>query len=165
MWCLRKVSLCLALALLLAAPGVAQKVTDGDEMYLKMREVGEQLRCQCGCSYTVGSCNMLACHFREQVNPDIREALMAGLAPDVIVEQMIAKFGPELRTEPRPEGFGLLGWTMPFIALLIGMIITPFIVKRWKKRERQAEARHKPLDERVVAGYEAAIERDLAESE
>jgi cytochrome c-type biogenesis protein CcmH/NrfF len=134
-----------------------------------VREVGNKLRCQCegsgGCSYTVAHCNMLHCSFRETVNPEIRKALEAGLSIDAVVAQLIAKFGPELRTEPLPHGFGLFGWAMPFAALALGMVIVPFVVKRWKQQQREAEAQRRPLDERVVAEYEAAIERDLAESE
>ena len=46
---------------------------------------------------------------------------------------MIAKFGSELRTEPLPHGFGLFGWAMPFAALAVGLVIVPFVVRRWKQ--------------------------------
>jgi cytochrome c-type biogenesis protein CcmH/NrfF len=170
MWCLRKASLAvLLLALAGGFRGDAQTVTQGDEMYLRMRAVGDKLRCQCegpgGCSYTVANCNMLHCSFRETVNPEIRKALEAGMAPDAVVAAMIAKFGSELRTEPLPQGFGLFGWAMPFAALAVGFIIVPFVVRRWKQKQRLAEAGRRPISERVLAEYEAAIERDLAESE
>jgi cytochrome c-type biogenesis protein CcmH/NrfF len=157
------------LAALAASAAAAQTVTTGDEMFLRMREVGGKLRCQCegpgGCSYTVADCNMLRCSFREKVNPEIRKALTAGVAPEAVVEQMIAKFGSELRTEPLPKGFGLFGWAMPFAVLALGLVIVPFVVRRWKQRERLAGPVRHPLNERVVADYEAAIERDLAENE
>lgn len=169
MWFLRKVSLVALLVGLAASAAVAQTVTQGDDMYLKMRAVGSKLRCQCegpdGCSYTVADCNMLRCSFRELVNPEIRKALNAGMAPEAVVEEMIAKFGSNLRTEPLPEGFGLFGWAMPFAILLLGFLVVPFVVRRWKQQERVAEQQRRPLNERVVAEYEAAIERDLAESE
>lgn len=170
MWSLRKVSpVVLLLALTAGVHGDAQTVTRGDEMYLRMRAVGEKLRCQCegpgGCSYTVANCNMLRCSFREKVNPEIRKALEAGIAPEAIVAAMIAKFGSELRTEPLPQGFGLFGWAMPFAALAIGLVIVPFVVRRWKQKQRLAEAQRRPIDERVLAQYEAAIERELAERE
>lgn len=169
MWSFRKASLLLLLAALAASAAVAQTVTTGDEMFLRMREVGGKLRCQCegpgGCSYTVADCNMLRCSFREKVNPEIRKALTAGVAPEAVVEQMIAKFGSELRTEPLPQGFGLFGWAMPFAVLALGLVIVPFVVRRWKQRERAAGPVRRPLNERVVSEYEAAIERDLAENE
>lgn len=165
MWSLQKASSLILLAALAMTTAVAQTVTSGDEMFLRMREVGGKLRCQCGCAYTVADCNMLNCSFRELANPEIRKALTAGVAPDAVVEQMIAKFGPELRTEPLPEGFGLFGWAMPFVALVLGCLMVPFVVRHWKQKERLAEQDRPPLNERVVAEYEAAIERDLAESD
>jgi cytochrome c-type biogenesis protein CcmH/NrfF len=169
MWSLRKASLAILFAALTASAAVAQTVTTGDEMFLRMREVGGKLRCQCegpgGCSYTVADCNMLRCSFREKVNPEIRKALTSGVAPEAVVEQMIAKFGSELRTEPLPEGCGLFGWAMPFAVLGLGLFIVPFVVRRWKQQERAAGPVRRPLNERVVADYEAAIERDLAENE
>lgn len=168
MWSLRKASLAvLLLALTSGSHGDAQTVTQGDAMYLRMRDVGDKLRCQCegGCSYTIANCNMLRCSFREKVNPEIRKALEAGIAPEAVVAAMIVKFGPELRTEPLPQGFGLFGWAMPFAALAIGLVIVPFVVRRWKQKQRLAEAERRPIDERVLAQYEAAIERDLAERE
>jgi cytochrome c-type biogenesis protein CcmH/NrfF len=169
MWSLRKASLTLVLLALTGwAHGDAQTVTKGDEMYLRLREVGSHLRCQCengGCSYTVANCNMLHCSFREKVNPEIRKALEAGIAPDAVVAAMIAKFGSELRTEPLPHGFGLFGWAMPFAALAVGLVIVPFVVRRWKRQQSLVQPEVHPIDERVLAEYEAAIERDLAESE
>jgi cytochrome c-type biogenesis protein CcmH/NrfF len=170
MWFLRKASpLVLLLVLTGGGRGGAQTVTQGDEMYLRMREVGDKLRCQCegpdGCSYTVANCNMLHCSFREKVNPEIRKALEAGMAPDAVVAAMIAKFGPSLRTEPLPHGFGLFGWAMPFAALAVGFIIVPFVVRRWKKQQSLNAPQVHRIDERLLAEYEAAIERDLAESE
>ena len=67
----------------LGAAVTPQTVTNGDEMYLRMREVGSQaalpVRRTGGCSYTVANCNMLHCSFREKVNPEIRKALEAGI--------------------------------------------------------------------------------------
>jgi cytochrome c-type biogenesis protein CcmH/NrfF len=170
MWSLRRASLAVVLLALTGwAHGDAQTVTQGDDMYLRMREVGSHLRCQCegpgGCSYTVANCNMLHCSFRERVNPEIRKALEAGIGPDAVVAAMIAKFGSELRTEPLPHGFGLLGWAMPFAALAVGLMIVPFVVRRWKRQQSLTPPEAHPIDERVLAEYEAAIERDLAESE
>jgi hypothetical protein len=47
----------------------------------------------------------------------------------------------------------------------VGFIIVPFVVRRWKQKQSLAEQEYRPLDEKVVAEYEAAIERDLAQSE
>ena len=79
---LRRISFSLLLGASFLA---AQTVVEADAMYAKMRAVGENLKCQCpaNCSYTVASCNMLHCSFREQVNPQIRTDLEAVLPEQV----------------------------------------------------------------------------------
>ena len=83
---LRRISLSILLGASFLA---AQTVVEADAMYARMRIVGDKLKCQCGCSYTIGSCNMLHCSFREKVNPQIRASLEAGLPVAAIVERMI----------------------------------------------------------------------------
>ena len=153
----------LSLFVLLAAPALlAQNVAKGDPKYKRIREVGEQLKCQCEahCSYTVSGCNMTACSFRAAAAAEISKDIDAGLSTGEIVERMIAKFGSELRNSPRAEGFGLFGWAMPFVALAAGLIAAPFVVKRWKAREA-AVAVPAPVDPAVLSQYEQQIEEDL----
>ena len=151
---------------LLAAPSVfAENVTTTDEMYLKVRAVGEKLKCQCAsqCSYTVAGCNMLHCGFRGKVNPEIKAGLEAGLPPEAIIENLIAKFGSALRTAPKAEGFGLFGWAMPFVALLAGLIIAPVVVLRWRAKHLTSVPAQTSGD--VLAKYRDQIEKEVDELE
>lgn len=132
-------------------------VTTGDPFHERFTQVGENLKCQCGCSYTVSSCNMLSCSFREKLKPEIIESLKAGVDPAVIVEQVIEKYGSALRNAPRAEGFGLFGWVMPFAVVLIGFMIAPFVIRRWK--------RHQPLPVAASAVDAATVERFRDEME
>ena len=140
------------------------EVKTTDPVTLRVREIGKGLKCQCGCSYTVADCNMLYCHFRDPVNQDIREAVEAGLSTPDILSKIYAKYGEMLRTEPVAIGFGAVGWAMPFAALAIGLVIAPFVVKRWRANQVAAETSSTPvkLDESAVRRYEAEIEKDLA---
>lgn len=140
----------------------AQTVTSGDPKYEKIRAVGEQLKCQCEshCSYTVAGCNMLGCSFRTLVSADIETNIDQGLSTSEIVEGLIAKYGSELRNSPSVEGFGLFGWAMPFAALAAGLIVAPFVVKRWQSR--QLEMVTPTIDDPVLLSrYEREIEEDL----
>ena len=153
------------LLLLVSSLGFGQQVTTGDDGYLQVREVGAHLKCQCGCGSTVASCNMLHCHFREEVNPQIEEGLKAGLSLEAIVEKLVAKYGSELRTAPVAEGFGLVGWAMPFVALALGLLIAPFVVWRWMKKRPLAATTAPAVDEKVLARYQDEIDKELAEVE
>ena len=161
MRCLRKASLLLAFALL--AP--AQNVTTGDDYYDQYLAVAQDLKCQCGCSYTVAHCNMLNCHYREMVKPEIMTAVKVGLPTEEIIEKMVAMFGSELRTAPRAEGFGVVGWAMPFAALLLGLIVAPLVIARWKKQQQESASQPPVVSEKTLARYHDQIEEDLARLE
>lgn len=128
-----QVSALLALAAALGASLGAQTVSTGNTMQMRLRQVGEKLKCQCGCSYTVGSCNMLNCHFREEVNALIRPQLEAGVAEPAILGKLREKYGTLILAAPPAEGFNVLGWIMPFVALAIGLLAIRFIVVRWRR--------------------------------
>jgi cytochrome c-type biogenesis protein CcmH/NrfF len=159
---LLKASLLVALCALF---GLAQNVTTGDEHYNEYVAVGAKLKCQCGCSYTIAHCNMLNCHYREMVRPEIMTAVTAGLPTDEIVEKMVAMFGSELRTSPRSEGFGRVGWAMPFVALVLGLILAPVVIARWKKQQPVVAAAAARVSEKDLARFRETIERDLSRLE
>ena len=82
------------------------------------------------------------------------------------MSKIYAKYGEMLRTEPIAIGFGAVGWAMPFVALGLGLIAAPFVVKRWKAAQPVAAGgRQVKLDEASVRHYEAQIEKDLADED
>lgn len=151
------------IALLLAAGWLAAEVRTTSELTIQMREIGKELKCQCGCAYTVADCNMLYCHFRDPVNQDIEEGLKAGLDAPQIISKLFAKYGEVLRSAPKAEGFGAIGWAMPFVALALGLIAAPFVVRRWRRNQAAVEeAGALDIDEATIDAFEKEIERDLA---
>ena len=153
-------ALVLSFGLVLTGVGIAQEIKGSDEMSMRVWKVGEELKCLCGCAYTVASCNMINCHFREEVNPQIEEGLKAGLDPARIIEMLRAKYGSGLRTMPQAEGLGLVGWAMPFFALGIGLAIVPFVVRRWRQSQAMAPAAA-PVDPAAVQRYTEQIDKEL----
>jgi cytochrome c-type biogenesis protein CcmH/NrfF len=111
---------------------------------------------------------MLYCHFGEPVREEIREGVVAGLAPEVILDKLVAKYGAIILGEPPAKGFGAVGWTMPFIAVLAGLAIVPLVIRRWRRNQLAAEAAAPPqaaLDEDELNRFKAEIDRDLAAEE
>ena len=161
-----KLWLIVSLLALGSFPAFGGETLTTDARTLQIRDIGKRVRCQCGCSYTVAECNMLNCHFREPVNEDIRNGLEAGLGADQIIENLIGKYGAALRVAPRTEGFGAVGWAMPFVALALGLAVAPLVVRRWRRnqqKEDRAEASTDGVDSAAVARHEERLERELAE--
>lgn len=158
-------SFLLLLLSFVAASG--QSVSEaGSETYLKIREVGKQLKCQCEsqCSYTVTECNMLHCSFRERMKPEIKNLVEAGIPVPAVVEQLVEKYGSILRTAPAASGFGLFGWAMPFVAVLLGLGAAPILAWRWKvKHDRRPVS--KPVRDEDVERFRNQIEKDIEEME
>ena len=128
--------------------------------YERLREVGDHVSCQCSCNYTVGSCNMLNCHFRDPVLDQIEEGLEAGKSDNEVLEEVYAKFGSETRVQPRAEGFGMVGWIAPFAAFLVGLGVVPWVVRRWVSKSG-ARSRGDSVPDEVVDRYRSEIEDDL----
>lgn len=163
----RREILSLGFAGALTVPLIGQ-VRSADPIDAEAYEIGKRLQCQCSCGSTVADCNMLYCHFGEPVREEIREGVIAGLAPDVIIDQLVAKYGAIILGEPPADGFGALGWTMPFIAILAGLAIVPVFISRWRKNQIAAEAAEPTqaaLDEDTLKRFKDEIDRDLEAEE
>ena len=81
-----------------------------------VRRVGETLRCMCGCSYTVTSCNMLNCSGAEPARAKLLELVRKGLSDEAIREEFVKIHGRVVLIKPPSDGFNLVGWMMPFAA-------------------------------------------------
>ena len=151
---------------LLALTLSGQTVSTGDKMHARLRAIGEKLKCQCGtrCAYTVGSCNMLNCHFREEVYGQIRQDLNAGTGEAAILGKLKEKYGTIILAAPPAEGFNLVGWIMPFLALVLGLLAIRFILIRWR-RPRPAAAGAPSGSGPLVDKFRDEIEKELADLE
>jgi cytochrome c-type biogenesis protein CcmH/NrfF len=59
----------------------------------------------------------------------------AGVAPDVVEEQLYEAWGDELRQAPRAEGIGLLAYGIPLVAGLLGAGIVVVFLRRQVSRD------------------------------
>jgi cytochrome c-type biogenesis protein CcmH len=109
-----------------AAPEVvfAEKTTQA--------EVAQALTCQCGCGLTVANCNMPTCGFSVPVRGEIDGMIGKGMGRAQIIAFYRHKFGEKVLSAPTTEGFNLLAWTMPFIALAVGAGLIALAFGRWR---------------------------------
>jgi cytochrome c-type biogenesis protein CcmH len=148
--------------LLVAAVLCGQTVKTGDPMHGRVRAIGERLKCQCGCPYTIAGCEAMSCEMRPVVNDQISKDLAAGLSEPAIFEKLKQQYGPLIINTPKPEGFNLLAYLMPFVALIIGLLVIRVVVVRWRKpaAARPAVASNAPVDR-----FRDEIEKELGELE
>ncbi|SRR5579875_236353 len=106
------------------ALGLSQKTS--------LQEVSEGLTCQCGCGLTVANCNHPQCEFSVPVREQIEAMILRGMGPTQIIRSFRVKYGEKILSAPTAEGFNLLAWLMPGIAVFAGCFIIIGAIYRWR---------------------------------
>jgi cytochrome c-type biogenesis protein CcmH len=148
-----------ALALVLAAPVFSATTVD---------DVSQGLTCQCGCGLTVANCNMPTCGFSVPLRGEIAKLIDKGMDRTAILAMYRTKFGEKILSSPTTEGFNLLAWVMPFLALLVGGGFVVLMLGRWRHEtpslpygsEASAD-RASPLDSRLREQLDAEVKGQL----
>ena len=132
-----------------------------------VQEVGEGLTCQCGCGLTVANCNHPSCGFAIPARGEIVAMIQKGLSRAQIIAAFRHKYGEKVLSAPTTEGFNLLAWVVPYVAVGSGMVLILIAVARWRRpQEGEADAA-KPVTAlasdqiQFDAGLKQRLERDL----
>jgi len=131
----------------------------------EISRVGDKLACKCGgCANTVGNCQMLMCHYSSPAREKIAKQQAQGIPDQAIIDGFVKEVGIAALAAPPAQGFNLLGWVMPFVAVLLGMCAILIYWKRFHKpapAPSAAENSPPAIDEK----YRKQIEAELAEME
>jgi cytochrome c-type biogenesis protein CcmH len=96
-----------------------------------VREIAAQLRCVVCQNLSVADSPS---EMANQMRGIVRERLAAGNTPEQVIAYFVEKYGEWVLLSPRPRGFNLLVWTLPFAAILLGLLGIGIIIKRWSRR-------------------------------
>jgi cytochrome c-type biogenesis protein CcmH len=148
---------CGALFTPVTAPAAATKTSQ--------QEVAEALTCQCGCGLTVANCNHPNCEFSVPVREKIDTMLAHGMGRTEIVAYFRSQYGEKILSAPTTQGFNILAWTMPFMALAAGCALIMFTVGRWHKGPPApaSSGARAPNDSAVDPELRRRLERELKE--
>lgn len=93
--------------------------------------VTERIICDCGCSnLTVKNCT---CGKADRVRSEIAQRLGRGETAEQILKSYVDEYGEQILSAPTREGFNLLGWLLPFGAVLLGGAALVLILRRWSR--------------------------------
>ncbi|MBI2878659.1 MAG: cytochrome c-type biogenesis protein CcmH [Candidatus Rokubacteria bacterium] len=132
--------------LLLVGPGLAAEVDEEE-----VRRIAAGLRCPVCQNLSVADSPS---EMAKQMRQLIRERLAAGERPEEVVAYFTEKYGEWILLAPKPEGFNLLVWTLPFAGLLGGLVGVLLVVRRWSRRPA-------PAAEAVDPAYRERIKAEL----
>ena len=99
-----------------------------------VQEVSEALTCQCGCGLTVANCNHPQCEFSVPARQQIEKMIAQGMGRAGIIGVFRVRYGEKILSAPTSEGFNLLAWTVPFVAVFAGCFIIFGAISRWRAR-------------------------------
>ena len=101
------------------------------ELGQKYLEVERSLKCNCGCGLDVHSCQyQMQCGTSPAWSARIRRDLEAGVTPEAIRASFVAEFGPTVLMSPPAEGFNLVGYLLPALAILSAGAHVGLVVRR-----------------------------------
>ncbi|MFQ5739448.1 MAG: cytochrome c-type biogenesis protein CcmH [Acidobacteriota bacterium] len=143
------------LLLLLSTP----LARSADVRHQDVVRVTSNIVCTCGCPPTLVS--KCSCTRAAEMTGEVKKLLAEGKTDEEIYDYYVSQFGAIVLAAPKAEGFNLLGWVFPFVALLIGAGIVVVAYRRLRTRETPGKAAGSPppLDEK----YRKLLERELKE--
>ena len=137
-------------------PGATPHVSD-----VERDQVEKKLRCQCGCTLDVYTCRTtdFACEVSPAMHRDIIALIDGGYGAQEIIDAFVASYGEKVLMAPTKSGFNLVGWTMPFGAILVVGGVLAVLIRRWRRRGAVAAAeRAQSTSPRTAAGVEASAD-------
>lgn len=118
--------------------------TDDPELEANVRKLASQLRCPtCQALSIADSPSELA----REMEGQIRDRLQAGMTPEEVRESFVDAYGEWVLLSPRPSGFNLLVYVLPFAGLLLGAGIVVVGMRRWLAQPEHEGAFPPPEDE------------------
>ncbi len=148
------------LAIALAALSLAQ--SSSALLTPEIKRVGGRLACLCGtCNNSVSDCPMLECHYTKPMREKIASMQKLGMGDDEIINAVVKDKGIQALAAPPTEGFNLLAWVMPWIAVGLGLLVVWMFIS-YLNRKRVTAAAAPELDPEILNRYRDNIEKDLA---
>ena len=93
--------------------------------------IEQSLRCNCSCGLDVHSCQFqMQCDVSPGWSARIRRELEAGRDVDAIKAGFVADYGATVLMAPPAEGFNLVGYLLPSMAIVVAGMFVGLVVRR-----------------------------------
>jgi cytochrome c-type biogenesis protein CcmH/NrfF len=128
------------------------------ELGEKLMVVETALRCDCGCGLDVHSCQFqMQCGTSPVWSARIRQSLEAGESVEAVKASFVADYGTSVLMMPPAEGFNLLGYFLPAMAILAAGALVGVIARG--NETRQALSPVSELSDADEARLQAAMKK------
>jgi len=96
----------------------------------------------------------------EQVRQELRTMLAGGATETEILNAFVAKYGERILAAPKPQGFNLLAYVLPVVALAAGLVVIAIVLRRRRPQRVGPNAQlPEEISEQLKARFEAELDR------
>jgi cytochrome c-type biogenesis protein CcmH/NrfF len=135
---------------------------DNDEA---IKRIEQQIHCTCGCNLDVFTCRTtdFSCTYSPELHREVVALYDDGKTAQQILDAFVAKYGEKVLMAPEPDGFNLLGYLLPGVAITVGAVVLTVVIGRKERRRSLALAAASPSGpiEREPAPAPAASAEEL----
>jgi cytochrome c-type biogenesis protein CcmH len=97
-------------------------------------DLGHKVMCTCGCGQVLLQCNHLGCPSLAKESAELRADLDRGDGDNAVLIDFQNEYGPTVLAAPMFTKFNAIAWIMPPAVLLLGILGTVILVRRWRRR-------------------------------
>lgn len=124
-----------------------------------LKRIESNMKCLCDCPHLVADCGD-ECGPAPQIRANIQQLLASGMTEEQIFAKYEEEIGPRIYGAPKPEGFNLVAWVLPFVVLACGGVLVVVFLKNRKepdsgpknrRRRRTLSAKHRKMLNRELA--------------
>jgi cytochrome c-type biogenesis protein CcmH len=118
-------------------PGAKRLLTNDQRDALE-----HQIACPCPCTLDVFTCRTtdFSCGNSPAVHRDVMALVDGGYSGDEIIAAMVETYGEQILMQPKRQGFNLVGYFAPFVAIGVGGFGVLALMRRWGARARATAA-------------------------
>jgi cytochrome c-type biogenesis protein CcmH len=121
--------------------------------------IARKLNCPLCQGVTLSDCPLPVC---DQMRAIIKEKLAKGESEEQIVQFFVDQYGEQVLNAPPAQGFNLLVYVLPFLALAVGAVWVGFALRGWAARRRAVrEAEVVEAVEELPEEYRRRLEEEL----
>ena len=152
----------LSLALLLILASGALAGSPPAEKVGKERVLGitGNLVCTCGCANII--VRYCECGQAADMTKEVAAMVAADKSDADIYKVFEKKYGKKVLGAPKPEGFNVLAWVLPFLGLALGGVIVAVVVRRLRtpvQEQGPSQSNEPTIDDK----YRELLDRELEE--
>ncbi len=100
---------------------------------------------------------------REAMTALIEQKLAQGQSEEEIIQFFVAQYGEQVLASPPKRGFNLVAWILPFAAILVGVGVIYFVIRKWVWQGRQSPTIATAETDEKDEEYQHQLEKELKE--